>query len=71
MINKLSLFMQRAAVAVLCCLAFTANAWGGDDDLKISGVIVDAVTAEPLIGASVMVQGTIRVAFLTLMVTSP
>ena len=50
--------MQRAAVIVLCCLAFSANAWGGDDDLKISGVIVDAVTTEPLIGTSVMVQGT-------------
>ena len=58
MTNRLSLLMQRVAAVILCCLAFTANAWAGDDDLKISGVVVDAVTAEPLIGASIMIQNT-------------
>lgn len=52
--------VAKALTAILCCFALSFKAFGAEnaENLQISGTVVDAATAEPLIGASVLIQGT-------------
>ena len=58
--NKLFVAMQCLAVAVLCWsgISLTASAQDNGTAQDISGVVTDAATGEPLIGASVLIKDT-------------
>ena len=60
MFNFKSSSVQRRLITLCLCSLVTLGVASAQDKepVEISGVIVDAVTAEPLIGASVLVQGT-------------
>ena len=56
---KSSSVLRRLCAFCLCSLvALGVASAQNKETVEVSGVIVDAVTAEPLIGASVLVQGT-------------
>lgn len=60
--------MLRGLAASALVLMVSATAWG--QKVKITGTVIDN-TNEPVIGASVLENGTKMVSLLTWMVTSP
>lgn len=50
--------LQKLAIACFCCIISLGVKAQDKQTVEISGVIADAATSEPLIGASILIQGT-------------